>query len=183
MKAATDGCPNIDEVGVNRVPYGAFHTRCGALRRWRSTTSVTVPAAHRIGIGACGRCGCSSSRQRRHAHGVSVQPRRPPFSRRPRRLHRLPRAVRRGDWHRDSRAACTSSAADVRSYVPLTICVMLITARYSMTTQPLMFAFVAIAVVTAQTRGSGRGAAALSRANSDREDDDGERQEMAQLPI
>ena len=34
-------------------------------------------------------------------------------------------------------------------FVPLTICVMLITARYSMTTQPLMFAFVAIALVTA----------------------------------
>jgi hypothetical protein len=34
-------------------------------------------------------------------------------------------------------------------FVPLTICFMLITARYSMTIQPFMFAFVAIALVTA----------------------------------
>jgi hypothetical protein len=34
-------------------------------------------------------------------------------------------------------------------FVPLTICFMLINARYSMTTQPFMFAFVAIALVTA----------------------------------
>ena len=34
-------------------------------------------------------------------------------------------------------------------FVPLTICFMLINARYSMTTQPFMFAFVAIALVSA----------------------------------
>ena len=34
-------------------------------------------------------------------------------------------------------------------FVPLTICVMLINARYSMTTQPFMFGFVAIALVSA----------------------------------
>jgi len=34
-------------------------------------------------------------------------------------------------------------------YVPLTICFMLINARYSMTMQPFMFAFVAVSIVTA----------------------------------
>jgi len=34
-------------------------------------------------------------------------------------------------------------------YVPLTVCFMLINARYSMTTQPFAFAFVALALVTA----------------------------------
>ena len=33
-------------------------------------------------------------------------------------------------------------------FVPLTICFMLINARYSMTTQPFMFAFVAMALVS-----------------------------------
>jgi hypothetical protein len=33
-------------------------------------------------------------------------------------------------------------------FVPLTICFMLINARYSMTTQPFMFAFVAVALVS-----------------------------------
>ena len=37
-------------------------------------------------------------------------------------------------------------------FVPMTICFMLINARYSMTTQPFMFAFVAIALVTASDR-------------------------------
>jgi hypothetical protein len=41
-------------------------------------------------------------------------------------------------------------------YVPLTICFMLVTARYSMTTQPFAFAFVAIAMVTAIERAAGR---------------------------
>jgi hypothetical protein len=35
------------------------------------------------------------------------------------------------------------------AFVPITICIMLITARYSMATQPFMFAFVAIALVSA----------------------------------
>jgi hypothetical protein len=34
-------------------------------------------------------------------------------------------------------------------YVPLTICFMLINARYSMTMQPFVFAFVAVTLVTA----------------------------------
>jgi hypothetical protein len=34
-------------------------------------------------------------------------------------------------------------------YVPLTICFMLINARYSMTMQPFVFAFVSVALVTA----------------------------------
>ena len=34
-------------------------------------------------------------------------------------------------------------------YVPLTICFMLINARYSMTMQPFVFAFVAVSLVTA----------------------------------
>jgi len=34
-------------------------------------------------------------------------------------------------------------------YVPLTICFMLINARYSMTVQPFVFAFVAVTLVTA----------------------------------
>ena len=37
-------------------------------------------------------------------------------------------------------------------FVPMTICFMLINARYSMTTQPFMFAFVAVALVTASDR-------------------------------
>jgi hypothetical protein len=37
-------------------------------------------------------------------------------------------------------------------FVPMTICFMLINARYSMTTQPFMFAFVAIALVSASDR-------------------------------
>jgi hypothetical protein len=51
-------------------------------------------------------------------------------------------------------------------FVPLTICVMLVTARYSMTIQPFMFAFVAIALVTpmdAWTRARERGAAQSKR--------------------
>jgi hypothetical protein len=40
-------------------------------------------------------------------------------------------------------------------YVPLTICFMLVTARYSMTTQPFAFAFVAVALVTALERLAG----------------------------
>jgi len=37
-------------------------------------------------------------------------------------------------------------------FVPMTICFMLINARYSMTTQPFMFAFVAVVLVTASDR-------------------------------
>ena len=38
------------------------------------------------------------------------------------------------------------------AYVPVTICFMLINARYSMTMQPFVFAFVAVALVTALER-------------------------------
>jgi hypothetical protein len=41
------------------------------------------------------------------------------------------------------------------AYVPLTICFMLINARYSMTMQPFVFAFVAVALVTALERWTG----------------------------
>ena len=40
-------------------------------------------------------------------------------------------------------------------FVPMTICFMLINARYSMTTQPFMFAFVAVALVSASDRWAG----------------------------
>ena len=50
-------------------------------------------------------------------------------------------------------------------FVPLTICFMLINARYSMTTQPFMFAFVAIALVTASDA-LDRGAPAPRRSSS-----------------
>jgi Dolichyl-phosphate-mannose-protein mannosyltransferase len=49
-------------------------------------------------------------------------------------------------------------------FVPLTICIMLINARYSMTTQPFMFAFVAVALVSAWDEWTGwRDRAARSR--------------------
>jgi hypothetical protein len=50
-------------------------------------------------------------------------------------------------------------------YVPLTICFMLINARYSMTMQPFVFAFVAVTLVTVLERwtGSARGPAVQTR--------------------
>jgi len=38
------------------------------------------------------------------------------------------------------------------AYVPLTICFMLINARYSMTMQPFVFGFVAVTIVTVLER-------------------------------
>jgi hypothetical protein len=53
-------------------------------------------------------------------------------------------------------------------YVPLTICFMLINARYSMTMQPFVFAFVAVTLVTALERWprSSRASAPRTRSSS-----------------
>jgi hypothetical protein len=67
-------------------------------------------------------------------------------------------------------------------YVPLTICFMLINARYSMTMQPFVFAFVAVSMVTAlDALRPGPARPLFNRIDRQRQHDDGEREEVAEL--